>query len=73
MNTTDAATRVLDAVEALRQPMVAELAKVVTIPSVGGTDAENEAQAYMAERMADGGLDVDHWSCLLYTSPSPRD
>jgi len=62
---TDAVARVLDAVEALREPMLAELATVVRIPSVGGTDAENEAQAYMAGRMHSSGLDVDHWSIDL--------
>jgi acetylornithine deacetylase len=28
---------------------------------VSGTDAENEAQAHVARRLADAGLDVDHW------------
>ena len=62
---SDATTRVLDAVGALRAPMVAELTTAVQIPSVGGTDAENEAQAWMAGRMADSGLEVDHWSIDL--------
>ena len=35
------------------------------VPSIGGTDGENEAQADMARRMADGGLDVDHWQIDL--------
>ena len=42
--------RVLDAVRAL-----------VRIPSVGGTDEENAAQAVMARWLHVGGLDVDHW------------
>ena len=62
---TDAAARVLDAVEALRQPMLDELATVVRIPSVGGTDAENDAQAHMAAHLAEHGLDVDHWQIDL--------
>ena len=37
------------------------------IPSVSGTDCENEAQAHMAVLMRDGGLDVDHWQLDLDT------
>ena len=62
---TDVAARVLDAVEALRAPMLAELATVVRIPSVGGTDAENDAQHYIAGRLGESGLDVDHWQLDL--------
>lgn len=53
--------QVLEQVDALTAAMVEELASVVRIPSVCGSDAENEAQAYMARRLADAGLDVDHW------------
>ena len=31
------------------------------IPSISGTDAENDAQFHVAGLLADGGLDVDHW------------
>ncbi len=62
---TEHAARVLDAVEALREPMLAELATVVRIPSVGGTDAENDAQHYIAGRLRESGLDVDHWQLDL--------
>ena len=41
--------------------MLATTSEVVRIPSVSGTDAENDAQADMAKRMAMAGLDVDHW------------
>jgi acetylornithine deacetylase len=58
---TDQTARVLDAVEALREPMIAELATVVRIPSVGGTDAENDAQHYIAARLSESELEVDHW------------
>ena len=61
----DQTARVLDAVEALRQPLLAELATVVRIPSVGGTDAENDAQHYIAGRLGEAGLDVDHWQLDL--------
>jgi len=60
-----AAARVLDQLEALRDPMLAELATVVRIPSVGGTADENEAQAHMAALLATGGLEVDHWQIDL--------
>lgn len=60
-----AKTQVLDAVEALRDPMVQELANIVRIPSIGGTADENEAQHYMARRLADAGLEVDHWQVDL--------
>lgn len=62
---TDPAARVLDAVEALREPMLAELATVVRIPSVDGTDAENDAQHYIAGRLGESGLEVDHWQLDL--------
>ena len=62
---TDHAAQVLDAVEALREPMLAELATIVRIPSVGGTDAENDAQHYMAGRLGESGLEVDHWQLDL--------
>lgn len=62
---TDHAARVLDAVDALREPMLAELATIVRIPSVGGTDAENDAQHYIAGRLGESGLEVDHWQLDL--------
>jgi acetylornithine deacetylase len=56
---TSAETRALDAVD--HQGLVAELAELVAIPSVTGTDAEADAQAWVAGRMSALGLDVDHW------------
>jgi acetylornithine deacetylase len=55
------AARVLDAVAELTEPLLDELAALVRIPSVSGTDAENDAQAHVAGRFADAGLEVDHW------------
>jgi acetylornithine deacetylase len=57
----DPVTKVLDAVVELTDPLLDELAALVRIPSVSGTDAENEAQAHVAGRFAAAGLDVDHW------------
>ena len=56
-----AATRVLDAVEALAGELLADVVAAVRLPSVSGSDAENDAQAHMAGLFAKGGLDVDHW------------
>ena len=57
----DPVAQVLDAVTELTDPLLDELATLVGIPSVSGTDAENEAQAHVARRLADAGLEVDHW------------
>jgi acetylornithine deacetylase len=57
----DPAARVLDAVAELTGPFQDELATLVRIPSVSGTDAENDAQAHVAGRFAAAGLEVDHW------------
>ena len=60
-----ATERVLESVDSLTDTMVRELQTVITIPSVSGTDAENEAQHHMAGLLAAGGLDVDHWAIDL--------
>ncbi len=70
---TDHAARVLDAVEALREPMLAELTALIRIPSVGGTDAENDAQNYVAGRFGESGLEVDHWQLDLADLTSRSD
>jgi acetylornithine deacetylase len=57
----DPVVQVLDAVTELADPLLDELATLIGIPSVSGTDAENEAQAHVARRFTDAGLDVDHW------------
>lgn len=62
---TDGAARVLDSVDSSIGAMVAETADLVRIPSVSGSDAENEAQAAFAERLTKAGYDVDHWQLDL--------
>src|SRR5690606_106958 len=52
---------VLDAVGALRSDMLRRAGDLVRIPSVSGTDAENDAQAHVAGVLAGAGFDVDHW------------
>ncbi len=57
----DVGALVLDQLEQLVPEMVDDICTLVQLPSVSGTDGENEAQAAMAKRLASGGLDVDHW------------
>ncbi len=52
---------VLDHLDAQVPAMVQDIQDLVRIPSEGGTDAENDAQAAMAARFEQGGLEVDHW------------
>ncbi len=57
--------RVLDEVDAGTPRMVALLGELVAIPSLGGSDAEQEIQARLAEELATEGLEVDHWPLPL--------
>ncbi len=57
----DALGAVLDAVDALQAPMMQLVGDIVRIPSISGTDAENDAQAFAAGVFERAGLDVDHW------------
>ena len=59
--TLPAQTRVLEAVDELEGELLTTAMDMVQIPSVSGTDGENEAQARMAELLDAGGHDVDHW------------
>ncbi|HEY4608559.1 MAG TPA: ArgE/DapE family deacylase [Ilumatobacteraceae bacterium] len=45
--------------------MVDAVSALVQIPSVSGTDAENDAQHHVAGLMSAGGLDVDMWQIDL--------
>jgi acetylornithine deacetylase len=58
--TDDRAQRVLLAVDDLQPAMMGLVGDVVRIPSVSGSDAENDAQAHVAGLFAAAGLDVDH-------------
>ena len=64
-NIADATARVLQQIEALTAAMIGTAATIVQVPSVSGTDGENEAQAHMASLLAAGGLEVDHWKLDL--------
>lgn len=60
---TTAETRVLDAID--EAALVADLTDLVRVPSVTGTDAESDAQEWVASRLRDCGLDVDAWALDL--------
>ena len=62
---TDWAARVLDEVDAGLPAAEARLAALVQVPSVGGSDAEVEIQAHLADDLAGAGLEVDHWQLPL--------
>lgn len=56
-----ARARVLEQVDSLTESMIGELQTIVRIPSVSGTADENAGQAHVAQLLAAGGLEVDHW------------
>ena len=59
------AARVLNAVDERQGEMTQLLQDLVRIPSISGTDDENEAIAHAARLFADHGLEVDHWQIPL--------
>lgn len=56
-----AVEQVLQQVEAMAGELVERTAALVRVPSIGGTDAENDAQAHVASVLGGAGFDVDHW------------
>jgi acetylornithine deacetylase len=65
--------RVLEAVDADDDEMVAALCSLVKVPSVSGSDAEHEIQADVAVALAADGLEVDHWELPLPELLAHRD
>ncbi|UYM06771.1 ArgE/DapE family deacylase [Solicola gregarius] len=59
----DAEAKVLAQID--EDQIAADLAALVSIPSVDGSDAEHEVQAWCAQRLGELGLDVDHWRIEL--------
>lgn len=62
---TDWPARVLDRVDASAAEMTAWLQQLVRVPSVCGTDAENDAQDVVRAELDALGLEVDHWPIPL--------
>lgn len=60
---SSAETRVLDAIN--EDALVDTLVTMLQVPSVTGTDAESELQAWHAGRLMEIGFDVDHWKLDL--------
>ena len=72
MDLSVAAMRVMEAVDEMTATMIDAVATLVKIPSISGTDAENDAQHHMATLMEAGGLDTDRWQIdlpVMYASP----
>jgi acetylornithine deacetylase len=61
MQPNNARAAVLDQIDRLTADVVGAASRLVQIPSISGSDEENAAQAHMADLLARGGLDVDHW------------
>ena len=57
--------RVLGYLDEHRGDIVADLVDLVRIPSISGTDEENEIQHVLAGRLTDLGLEVDSWQIPL--------
>ncbi|MAT06053.1 MAG: peptidase M20 [Acidimicrobiaceae bacterium] len=52
---------VLNRVDELLPDLIDDVRSLVAMPSVSGTDGENEAQAHLAGQLGQRGLEVDHW------------
>ncbi|MHB1930596.1 MAG: ArgE/DapE family deacylase [Acidimicrobiales bacterium] len=59
------AARVLEHIDDRPDALVAEVQELVRVPSVSGSDEENEIQARLADRVGRLGMDVDHWKIDL--------
>jgi acetylornithine deacetylase len=57
--------RVLNFIDERSIDIVTSLRELVRIPSISGSDAENEIQAILAPELTSFGLDVDHWQIPL--------
>lgn len=57
--------RVLEYLDGHAGDVVAELSRLVRLPSISGTDAENSIQADLARQLRALELEVDHWPIPL--------
>lgn len=62
---TATALRVLDVIDEQHDAMVGALADLIAVPSISGSDAENDAIHHVAALMGRHRLDVDHWQIPL--------
>lgn len=62
---TDWRERVLGYLDEHRADIVTDLVDLVRIPSISGTDEENEIQHVLTRRLTDLGLEVDSWQIAL--------
>ena len=62
---TDFRAAVLNHLQDRADELVADLAGLVRIPSVSGTDEENSVLDALAQRMAQWDVEVDHWAIPL--------
>jgi acetylornithine deacetylase len=60
---TRAEARVLDEID--EELLVDTLVKLIQIPSVTGTEAESDIQAWQARELTEMGFEVDHWKLDL--------
>jgi len=65
LNAVAAHARVLERVDQQSEEMLAFLADLVRMPSVGGTDGENSAQSHLAPVFENEDLEVDYWQIPL--------
>ena len=56
---TRAEAQVLNAIDV--EALVASLVSMIQVPSVTGTEAESEIQAWQAQQLTELGFEVDHW------------
>lgn len=65
--------RVLGYLDEHRSEIVADLVELVRIPSISGTDEENEIQHVLAGRLTELGLEVDSWEIPLAETLAAED
>lgn len=65
--------RVLGYLDEHRSEIVADLVELVRIPSISGTDEENEIQHVLAGRLTELGLEVDSWPIPLAETLAAED
>ncbi|HEY5784548.1 MAG TPA: ArgE/DapE family deacylase [Microlunatus sp.] len=70
---TDWRERLLGYLDEHRADIVTDLVDLVRIPSISGSDEENEIQHVLAHRLAELGLEVDSWEIPLAETLAAED